>query len=60
MLNYNDFISEGKHGKFEIWGKKDGKDQVLDYASEKEVVDEIKKEWEEKGWEIYIKESVVR
>jgi len=58
MLNYKDFIKEGKHGKYEIWGKKGNKDQVLDYASDENAVNDIKKEWEKKGWKTYIKESL--
>ena len=55
ILNWNSF-NEGKHGKYEIHGKKDGKEQILDYASNPETAENIRLEWEDKGWETFIKE----
>ena len=58
ILKYSEF-NEGRHGKYEIWGKKNKKEKILDYASNPETAKELEKEWGEKGWETYIKEGLL-
>lgn len=51
IKSYEKVVNEGKHGRFEVYGRKDDEIMVLGYGGTSEIAEDIKKDFDDEEFD---------